>query len=158
MDILDELKRIDSANFFSALGNRDLDEADIMFAENVSAAFISPLDDQLRGCHKEVEWLPSSPTQSDPFYRLDKPTKELTALRKEINKGVTVAIRGIDNKQFICPPHDFSAVAKHAICFAFRQLVTERYFSLGDKWDRITTLYYAGHWPVGVIHHKYLVI
>ncbi|MCG8708032.1 hypothetical protein JHU04_001233 [Brenneria sp. 4F2] len=68
------------------------------------------------------------------------------------------ATRELNKADFISSPHDFSVAARNAICYAFRQLITERYFSLGGRWEKITNIYYSGHWPVGFTKEKYIVI
>ena len=158
INIENELNKIDAAKFFSAMGKRDLFADDILAIENVKKVFVEPSYDEFEGLYDEAEWLPSSPTQIDPFYGKISNTEEVARFRKEINKHVMHATRGMDKNIFSCSPHDFSSVARNAICFAFRQLITENYFSLGDKWSRVCEIYYSGHWPVGFTKEKYIII
>lgn len=158
ISIENELNKIDAAKFFSAMGENNLFADDILAIENVKKVFVEPSYDEFEGVYDEVEWLPSSPTQVDPFYGKISNTEEVVKFRKEINKAVLHATRGIEKDLFLCSPHDFSGVARNAICFAFRQLITEKYFSLGNKWSRICEIYYSGHWPVGFAKKNYIVI
>ncbi|EIS3739300.1 hypothetical protein [Aeromonas hydrophila] len=158
VDINEEIKKIKSASFFEKMGVDNIHESDVILIGSVRKVFIEPSGDDFKGLYKETEWLPTSPTQNDPFYEKQVSPKELIELRKEINKYIIVATRELDKGRFISSPHDFSVSAKNAICFAFRQLITERYFSLGCRWERITDIYYSGHWPVGFTKKKYIVI
>ncbi|NPE57296.1 hypothetical protein [Dickeya dadantii] len=158
VDITEEIKKIEAASFFSLMGVNNLHEGDVILIENVRKVFIEPSDTDFKGFYKKTEWLPTSPTQDDPFYKKQANPKDLIELRKEINKYVISATRELNKADFISSPHDFSVAARNAICFAFRQLITERYFSLGNRWERITEIYYSGHWPVGFAKERYVVI
>lgn len=158
VDINEEIKKIENASFFEKMGVDNLHEGDVILIENVRKVFIEPSDDDFKGLYKKIEWLPTSSTQDDPFYEKQVSPKELIELRKEINKRIIIATRDLDKGRFISSPHDFSVSARNAICFAFRQLITERYFSLGSRWERITEIYYSGHWPVGFTKERYIVI
>lgn len=158
ISIENELNKIDAAKFFSAMGENNLFADDILAIENVKKVFVEPSYDEFEGLYNEAKWLPCSSTQIDPFYGKISPTEEVVKFRKEINKHVIHSTRGMEKSIFLHSPHDFSCAARHAICFAFRQLITEDYFSLGDKWSRICELYYSGHWPVGFTKEKYIII
>ena len=157
-DINDELRKIENTNFFSKMGISNINDDRVIFIENVEQAFVSPLDASFQGKYNKLRWLPSTTSQEDPFYKRHKNTPELLDLRKCINKKILEVTRDMNKKQFIIPPHDFSLVARDSICFCFRQLMTERYFKLGDKWEFIVELYYSGHWPIGYIENKIVVI
>lgn len=158
IDINEELRKISGARFFSKMGFHDLHEDYVILVGDVRKVFIEPSDSDFKGLYKSTEWLPTSPTQDDPFYRKQTNPKDIIELRKEISKHIMNAIKEIKKDAFISSPHDFSVAARNAICFAFRQLITERYFALGDKWEIIVDLYYAGHWPVGYAKDKIIVI
>lgn len=158
VDINEEIKKIENASFFEKMGVDNLHEGDVILIENVRKVFIEPSDDDFKGLYKKTEWLPTSSTQDDPFYEKQVSPKELIELRKEINKRIISSTRDLDQGRFISSPHDFSVSARNTICFSFRQLITERHFSLGNRWERITDIYYSGHWPVGFTKEKYIVI
>ncbi|MCG8708031.1 hypothetical protein JHU04_001232 [Brenneria sp. 4F2] len=69
VDINEEIKKIEAANFFSKMGANDLHGGDVILIENVRKVFIEPLDADFKGSYKKIEWLPTSPTQDDPFYK-----------------------------------------------------------------------------------------
>ncbi|MEO8533472.1 MAG: hypothetical protein ABI441_06975 [Flavobacterium sp.] len=158
IDISKEISKISDAEFFSKMGAYDLHKDNLILVGNVRKAFVEPSDIDFKGLYKKTEWLPTSLTQEDPFYKKQEKPKNIIELRIEISKHVMIATKEINKDLFICSPHDFSIAARNAICFAFRQLVTERYFDLGDKWKIITDLYYAGHWPIGYANDKIIVI
>jgi len=158
IDISEEIKKITDARFFSKMGLRDLYEDHVILIDDVKKVFIEPSDVDFKGLYKKTEWLPTSPTQDDPFYKKQEKTPEIIELRKEITKCVMDSTKEMNKKMFISTPHDFSTAARNAICFAFRQLITERYYGLGCKWEMIVSIYYAGHWPVGYANDKIIVI
>ncbi|WP_346398940.1 hypothetical protein [Pseudomonas syringae] len=158
MNIDLELKKIEESSFFSNMGELLPNEGSIICIESVRKVFVEPSKLEFQGNYEDVEWLPTSPTQEDPFYKLPKPPKELTELRIKINKAVMAATKNLKKEVFLCGPHDFSVAARNGICFAFRQYVSEHYYSLGDHWKEIVELYYKGHWPVGFTKDKLVII
>lgn len=158
LDINNELKMISSADFFANMGKDDIQDKDIIFIENVKNAFVDPSDFEFKGFYKKTEWLPTSPTQDDPFYKKQNNPKELVDMRIKISKVVMDKTKNLDGNKFLSKPHDFKQAARNAIAYAFRQYVTEKYFHLGNHWERIIKLYYKGHWPVGIAKEKIVII
>ncbi|WP_027706147.1 hypothetical protein [Zymobacter palmae] len=158
MNIDNEIRNIECAQFFSNMGCDDICLESIIFVGNVRDVFVEPYKLVEQGVYDNVTWLPSSFTQNDPFYNDMDRHDELITWRKKLNLAISRATRDIDKKIFICPPHDFYSVAKAAIRFAFRQLADEEFYSLGRKWREVTDIYYSGHWPVGFTRDKYIVI
>lgn len=158
IDINKEIEKISSARFFSCMGLHDIDEDHVIHVDDVKKIFIEPTEFHFNGLYKDMKWLPTSPTQNDPFYKKCDNPKDLIELRIQISKHVMDSIKNFNKEIFISPPHDFSSAARNAIGFAFRQLITERYFGLGCKWQMVVSIYYAGHWPVGYTNDKFIVI
>lgn len=158
IDINKVLEEIDRASFFSNMGMPDLQNETIILIKDVEKVFINPSDAEFNGLYASTEWLPTSPTQVDPFYKAKTTSKELIELRIKVNKAVLNATKGLPNDKFICSPHDFSQAARNGICFAFRQYITEKYLNLGTRWENILRIYYAGHWPVGFAKEKIIAI
>lgn len=158
IDIDEMLKEIEKSSFFSKMGEVDIQSERVILINNVEKVFINPSNKDFKGLYESTEWLPTSPTQDDPFYKKQKATKELTELRVKVNKAVLNATKTLPKGNFLYPPHDFSQAARNGICFAFRQYVNESYFHLGFRWRDIVSLYYAGHWPVGFSKEKIIVI
>lgn len=157
-DFNELLEDIDRAEFFSNMGNPAIQTETVIFIADVERVFINPSDIEFKGLYMRTEWLPTSLTQKDPFYKNQPVSKELSALRIKINKAVLNATKDLPQEPFICVPHDFRQSARNGICFAFRQYVTEKYLTLGNKWEKIIQVYYAGHWPVGFTEHKIMAI
>ncbi|HCT3783799.1 hypothetical protein I4607_11355 [Proteus mirabilis] len=157
-DINEELKVINNTNFFVKMGINDIQNENIIFIENVEKVFINPSEIEFRGFYRKTEWLPTSPTQDDPFYIKQDNPKELIDMRMKINKAIMDKTKNLDTNNFISKPHDFKKAARNAISYAYRQYVTEKYFRLGNNWERIVKIYYKGHWPVGVAEEKIIVI
>lgn len=158
IDIDEELIRIERCDFFSNMGADESKDSALIYIGDVRNVFVEPSVSEFEGYYDDVEWLPTSPTQPDPFYNLPKPASDLVAMRMKVNKAVMAATKNLDKNKFICVPHDFSLAARNGVCFAFRQYVSEEYYGLGDRWAKIVGVYYKGHWPVGFCKNKLVVI
>ncbi|WP_223542552.1 hypothetical protein [Pseudomonas sp. BF-RE-26] len=158
IDIDKECKKIEGFEFFSSMGSVGSKDNDFLYIESVRKVFLEPSESEFDGCYEGVEWLPTSPAQPDPFYDIPKPPSDLVAMRMKVNKAVMAVAKTIDKNKFICTPHDFNLAARNAVCFAFRQYVSESYYGLGDRWLAIIKLYYSGRWPVGLVKDKIVVI
>lgn len=158
IDINNVLKEIEKANLFLNMGVPDIKNENIILVKDVEKVFINPSDADFNGLYASTEWLPTSPTQDDPFYKRQTISKELAELRIKVNKAVLNATKGLPKDNFLFSPHDFSQAAKNGICFAFRQYVTEKYLNLGNRWEDVVRIYYAGHWPVGFSKEKIIAI
>ena len=158
IDIDKLLKDIEKESFFLNMGLPDIKNENIILVKDVEKVFINPSDAEFNGLYASTEWLPTSPTQDDPFYKRQTISKELAQLRIKVNKAVLNATRGLPKDNFVFPPHDFSQAARNGICFAFRQYVSEKYLDLGVRWESIVQIYYAGHWPVGFSKEKIIAI
>lgn len=144
-----EIERISSCVFFKEMGQQGNTSEGLIFLANVGEAFVAPTDSDFIGKYKDIEWMPTSATQHDPFYKFPEFPDELVAIRLRINKAVMAATRGIDTGLFKSGRHDFSTAARNGICYAFRQYATEQYFAAGYRWEMTVSMYYAGRWPVG---------
>lgn len=158
IDINNVLKEIEKANFFSNMGESDIQNENVILIKDVEKVFINPNDAEFNGFYASTEWLPTSPAQEDPFYKGQTTSKALAELRIKVNKAVLNATKGLPKDKFICLPHDFSQPARRGICFAFRQYVSEKYLNLGTRWEGVVQIYYAGHWPVGFAKEKIIAI
>ena len=129
VDINEEIKKIKSASFFENMGVDNIHESDVILIGSVRQVFIEPSGDDFKGLYKETEWLPTSPTQNDPFYEKQVSPKELIELRKEINKCIAKAITDatgiIANNDKIHPwipriiPDIFLEIEQKQICIEF---------------------------------------
>jgi len=158
IDIDEECKKIEGSEFFYNMGGNGADDGRLIYIKNVRKVFVEPSDAEFKGRYDGVEWLPTSPTQPDPFYNIPNPHSDLVAMRMKVNKVVMAATKNLDKNKFLCAPHDFSLAARNGICFAFRQYVSEEYYGLGDRWSTIIKLYYCGRWPVGFCKDEIVVI
>lgn len=153
------LQRIDNSCFFSRMGLPDVLDSRVILIENVEKVFVNPTGAEFKGYYDSVEWLPTSMTQEDPFYKVKEVLpKELTGLRIRVNKAVMNATKGLSKDKFNYGPHDFSLAARNGICFCFREYVSEQYLHLGNKWEEVVGIYFSGHWPVGIAKDKIVTI
>lgn len=142
-------QKIQNTVFFSNMGKKDLDDNNLIQIESLESLLLSSLD---------FIWLPTSPTQEDPFYKKQINPNLLIEQRLIITQTITQQIKVMPAEMFKYKAHDFNLAAKNAICYAFRQYLTEDYFNLGEQWKEIVELYYKGHWVVGVSQEKRVVI
>lgn len=157
-DIESLIKRIATTDFFSRMGC-DPDPVDgVIYIRDVLKVFIEPEDSYFQGCYKNLEWLPTSPSQDDPFNSFPKPPKELVDWRISVSKAVMQSIKGSSKDKFITGAHDFSLAARNGACFAFRQYVSESYYRAPGTWSKVVELYLSGRWPAGYSGRKLIAI
>lgn len=150
--------KIRSVDFFSKMGCPPDEKNGVIYIENVRKVFIESLESDFRSLYGEVEWLPSTPTQEDPFNEFPKAPKELTDARIFVSKVVLDSVRGMAKDKFVSGAHDFSLAARNAACFAFRQYISECYYQKHGIWSRIVELYYSGRWPVGYVKQVLIAV
>lgn len=152
MSFFNEIQgKISITPFFSNMGKVSVDDNKIIYFQSIQACFESSLN---------VEWLPISPTQDDPFYIKQEYPKDLVEMRLVVSKAVIESLKAfpVPDSQFQYDAHNFKIAARNAICYAFRQYLTEKYFNYGDNWERIIQIYYQGHFPIGFYKKKLVVI
>lgn len=150
MIFFDEVQhKIQNTAFFSNMGKADLQADNVILFSDLEHLLLSELN---------FIWLPTSPTQDDPFYTKQTLPKALIAQRIKITRCVMDSVKNIPRAPFQYDAHDFNIAAKNAISYAFRQYLSEKYFSLGDKWENIVNIYYQGYWPVGIYHNKIITL
>ncbi|EAA9322491.1 hypothetical protein RIU81_24320 [Salmonella enterica subsp. enterica serovar Gatineau] len=160
LDLNKEIECIESTSFFSKMGVNDIFDDSIIPVENVGIAFcdLMSVNDDFQKNYKKIEWLPTTATQEDPFYSKRDMPKELIEMRSKINKLILSKTRDMPVEVFVSSPHNFSKAARDAVCFAFRQYLYESYFDLGNSWARIVAIYHKGHWPIGYVKEKIVII
>ncbi|WP_129039791.1 hypothetical protein [Proteus hauseri] len=150
MTIFEDIQqKIQNTVFFSNLGKADLDDNNLIQFASLESLLFSSLN---------FIWLPTSLTQEDPFYHKQINPKVLIEQRLKITKMITQQIKVMPDERFKYKAHDFNLAAKNALCYAFRQYLTEVHFNLGMQWQEIVELYFKGHWVVGVSQEKLVVI
>lgn len=152
MSFFNEIQqKISITLFFSNMGKGSFDDKKIIYFQSIQACFESSLN---------VEWLPTSPTQDDPFYIKQEYPQDLVEMRLVVSKAVIESLKAfpVPDSQFQYDAHNFKIAARNAICYAFRQYLTEKYFNYGDSWEKIIQIYYQGHFPIGFYKKKLVVI
>lgn len=152
MSFFNEIQqKVSITPFFSNMGMVSIDDKKIIYFQSIQACFESSLS---------VEWLPTSPTQDDPFYIKQEYPQDLVEMRLVVSKAVIESLKAfpVPDSQFQYDVHNFKIAARNAICYAFRQYLTEKYFNYGDNWENIIQIYYQGHFPIGFYKKKLVVI
>jgi len=160
-NMLDTEKVIDGiarARFFSEMGCAPGFVEGVIYIENVHRVFVDPVESEFLGVYKDLKWLPTTPTQDDPFNSFPKSPKELVDLRIKVSKAVMQSVKYIPRDKFVSGVHDFSLAAKNAACFAFRQYMSECYYGSEGVWSKVVGLYFSGRWPVGYSKKKLIAI
>ena len=153
--IIDEVGR---ASFFSRMGSAPDAIEGVIFIKSVFRVFVEPVDSDYFGAYKDLEWLPTTPTQDDPFKSFPKPPKDLVDLRLGVSRAVMQSVKHVPKDKFLSGGHDFSLAARNAACFAFRQYMSECYYGRDSAWKKIVELYFDGRWPVGYLKDNLIVI
>jgi len=154
-ELIDQVVR---ADFFSKMGQASDFKSGVIYIESVFKVFVQPDERDFEGYYKYLEWLPTSPTQEDPFRAFPKPSKELMDSRLRVSEAVMQSIKSVPKDKFVFGPHDFCIAARNAACFAFRQYVSESYYGDKGAWSKVIDLYFSGRWPVGYSKDKMIVI
>ena len=158
LDIEKLIDDIAQTNFFSNMGKAPDVVEGVVYIESVFRVFIEPLESDFAGAYKYLEWLPTTPTQDDPFNSFPKPPKEIADARLKASKAVMQSVKRVAKDKFVSGAHDFSLAARNAACFAFRQYVSQVYYGGDGAWSKIVGLYFSGRWPVGYAGEKLIVI
>ncbi|MDM1246259.1 hypothetical protein HX005_02450 [Acinetobacter sp. R933-2] len=157
--ITEEILKIQNTHFFKNMGHANFTDQSIVFIKNIESAFIYPQESDFKNIYHQVKWLPTSLSETDPFYTMtQRPPELIIILRKQITQALMQSIRTVDPQLFKYDQYDFQYAAKNALCFAFRQALIEKYYGLGQHWEKITELYYLGHWVIGYTTDQYIVI
>jgi len=153
------MAKIHSTDFFSRLGVRDTDGGHVLRMSSVREVFVDGCPTLSGREVKSINWLPFANDEKDPFYGKDSFPKELSAQRMQINKAISIALRGkVTSERFATGAHDFAKPASTSASYAFRAYLGESYLGLGDRWKRVVAEFERGHWPVGFLNDKLISI
>ncbi|WP_123645985.1 hypothetical protein [Lysobacter enzymogenes] len=153
------MAKIHSTDFFPRLGVRDTDGGHVLRMSSVREVFVDGCPTLSGREVKSIKWLPFANDEKDPFYGKDSFPKELSAQRMQINKAVSIALRGkVTSERFATGAHDFTRPASTSASYAFRAYLGESYLGLGDRWNRVVAEFERGHWPVGFLNDKLISI
>ncbi|MFJ4068642.1 hypothetical protein ACIPW4_25590 [Pseudomonas sp. NPDC089996] len=97
---------IAQARFFCAMGEPGAVTDGVVYVESVSRIFVAPHDQEALDRLENLVWLPTSPTQEDPFNQFPTFTKELTDLQLKVNKAVMQSIKQAPSASLIAGAHD----------------------------------------------------
>lgn len=157
MTILELKDKASRSAFFSNLGTP---------ADSIAVVKLSSLDPWGKesvatfedlAVANDLEWLPSSPDQGDPFYGSELEIR-LTAsgigeharlLRKEVRALVMRSTSGKTFSLLKSGSHDFNVPARRAAVDAFARAVNEALLGIDGWWCQIVRIYADGHWPCG---------
>jgi len=157
-DVKSLISRIADTEFFSRMGCDPDSRDNVIYIRDVFRVFVEPVYSDFHGYYENLEWLPTSPYQDDPFNSFPKPPKKLVSWRIDVTKTVMQSIKVGSTVKFIAGPHDYSLAARDGACFAFRQYISESYYGVSGEWSKVIELYLSGRWPVGYSDTKLIVI
>lgn len=124
-------------------------------------------DEATRVLADAMDWLPTTRDQEDPIYgkslegraRALGRDEEVRRESLEVYKVALTSLRNMRPHPFLkVGPHDFSNAAKGAAAFAARRAATELIVSEPGFWCRAVALYALGHWPLGILRDKTIVV
>ncbi len=165
---LDELiALIKETDWFSRLGDPDVENVYIRISTLAPWANEPTGDEELERTADQMEWLPSSRDQDDPIrgrsleQRAEVLGKkeEFSRQSLEIYKTTLATLRKFQGHPALkVGPHDFTEAARGAALFAARRSAYEVLVGQPDFWCRLMNIYHAGHWPCGILPNKQIVV
>lgn len=159
--------KIAEANWFSAVGTfRDKKgmqsitslaawDSDI-FSENLNAR-----DTRIAA---QMDWLPSSKNQIDPFYgdllieKWNEVKPDFEDKVMEIYKKTLYSLRAADISKLISGPHNYFEVAKGSALYCSRMAAIEIAIDHPSIWNELIDLYIEGYWPCGLLPNGDIVV
>lgn len=116
MIFFDEVQhKIQSTAFFSNMGKAALQADNVILFSGLESLLLSELD---------FIWLPTSPTQDDPFYTKQTLPKALIEQRIKITRCVMDSVKNIPCTPFQYNAHDFNIMPMISILQLKMRLVT----------------------------------
>ena len=159
--------KIAEANWFSVVGTfRDKKgmqsitslaawDSDI-FSENLNAR-----DTRIAA---QMDWLPSSKNQIDPFYgdllieKWNEVKPDFEDKVMEIYKKTLYSLRAADISKLTSGPHNYFEVAKGSALYCSRMAAIEIAIDHPSIWNELIDLYIEGYWPCGLLPNGDIVV
>jgi hypothetical protein len=170
MKTVEDLKvELAAISWFRRLGE-PLDEPGIARVANLEPWAGAPdaeEDEAARALADAMDWLPTTRNQEDPIYGklLEGQAKALgryEGVRQEdleVYKAALVSLRSMRPHPLLeVGPHKFTEAAKGAAAFAARRAALELIVNEPGFWCRAIFLYALGHWPLGVLPDRTIVV
>lgn len=155
------------AAWFSRLGEPDVPSDHFRIPDLAPWANMESDDGSCEENIDQMEWLPSSREQDDPVYghSLEQRGEALGIMQElsqeslKVYKIALTALRRCDGHAALkAGPHDFTESARGAALFAVRRAAYEVLLGEPGFWCSLMKLYYAGHWPCGILPNKQIVV
>jgi len=111
-----------------------------------------------------MDWLPSSITDSDPIHGsalrnyLEENQIDYRPVLKEISQLCIKSLRIVADDAITCGPHNFTKAAKDAALYCARVAAMESMANKPGRWCDLLTLYEGGYWPCGLMPNGSLVV
>ncbi len=157
--------RIVAADWFSRLGSFREQPGRRAIA-NLSAwdaaVFAPDTDPRLAAIAAEMDWLPASKDEPDPFHadvlasRLERSD---SARVLDVCRAAMKSLRGATRRDALrSGPHDYAGAAERAALHCVRMAAIETVLGTPGPWNEVLALYLAGHWPCGILPGGDLVV
>lgn len=157
---------IQSAHFFKNVGTAK------SFSGALALSSLAPWGDEANASDKdnriadEMEWLPTTQDQADPFYPSglesqagsEDELKAAKSYRVKVYKEILARLRDADLAHLRAGSNNFEESAKGAITYAFRKSATEVALGVEGKWLEVAEFYFKGYWPCGLTKAGILVV
>ncbi|QSI29787.1 hypothetical protein GNX71_09410 [Variovorax sp. RKNM96] len=160
-------EKIKSANWFAAIGTYPggVGKRSI---KNLHAwdetIFKVGLDQEHAAIAEEMDWLPSTKDEIDPFYgdslrhALDLKNSNYKEDLKEVYSIALKSLRHIEESKLISGPHNYVEVAKGAALYCSRMAAVEVVVGRPGVWCDLLDIYCQGYWPCGRLKNGTLIV
>lgn len=158
MSIDEIVSKIASAKWFSQVGLFPAREG-MQPIRNLAAwdrdTFAADTDAYHAGIAAQMDWLPTTRDQVDPFYgetlrsALVQAGPEAREKVMEVSKQVMKSLRAMENSKLTSGPNDFSEAAIGGAIYCSRMAAMEAVIGNPAVWNDLLELYSSGFWPCG---------
>lgn len=170
---LDDLRSlILTTSWFSRVGEPDYEgQTDYVRLSNMddwkNVTGLLPNEPVPQMIEEGMDWLPTQRDQDDPIHGRSLEQRAETLGKKqefaqqslEVYKTTRAALRKYEGHPALkVGPHDFTETARGAAIFAVRRAAYEILLGEPGFWCRVMEIYFAGHWPCGILPNKQIVV
>ncbi|WP_133858909.1 hypothetical protein [Comamonas sp. JUb58] len=167
MNIDSLIFKIAEANWFSAVGafgcKKGMQSITSLAAWD-SDIFSGNLNTSDAIIAAQMDWLPSSKDQVDPFYgnlliekwgevKLNFENNIMEIYRKTLH-----SLRMANNSKLTSGPHNYFEVAKGSALYCSRMAAIEIAIDHPSIWNELINLYIEGYWPCGLLPNGDVVV
>lgn len=165
LDDLDFLLR--TTRWFEHLGEPLADARFMQISSLAPWGSSAAADATLDEIADQMQWLPSSRDEDDPFHGRELEVQaersgkkdELRLRSQEMYRRALASLQVFSGHPALkVGPHDFTEAARGAALFAVRRAASEIVVNNCGVWCTVMSIYNRAHWPCGILPNGTLVV